>query len=76
MAGDFIDFPLAHGRFWGMFQSSGGAELTRPIGVQAMSDLPVSKNAQAKSLWQYAALILSVVFAPAALACLVMLLRH
>jgi hypothetical protein len=41
-----------------------------------MSEFPVRDDAKAKSLWQAAALILSVVFAPAALACLVMLLRH
>jgi hypothetical protein len=41
-----------------------------------MSEFPVRNDAQAKYLWQAAALILSLVFAPAALACILMLLQH
>jgi LPS O-antigen subunit length determinant protein (WzzB/FepE family) len=41
-----------------------------------MSEFPLRNGAQVKSLWRAAAIILTVVFAPAALACLVMLLRH
>ena len=39
-----------------------------------MSELPVGN--EAKPLWPIAAVILSLVFAPAAIACLLMLLRH
>jgi hypothetical protein len=59
-----------------MFQVTGDAEVLPPVGVAYMSEFHVRNNAQVKSLWQAAALILSLVFAPAAAAGLLMLLRH
>jgi hypothetical protein len=41
-----------------------------------MSECPLRNDEKVKSLWRAAAIILSVVFAPAALACVLMLLRN
>jgi hypothetical protein len=41
-----------------------------------MSELPLKDHHSSKALWLPAAIILGIVFAPAALASLVALLRH
>ncbi len=55
---------------------TGGADYTEPVGVNAMSEIPVRAAESSKSLWPAAAFILTIVFAPAAIACAFMLLRN